>query len=101
MRKPIAIVALAISLAFTVSSCAGDSKPISQKDLQKQLEDVGKLKPKFAACVAEEIYPKLSTDDKKSLNNKAQASVKDENKVYKLAKTAGAACVAKGVTPTS
>lgn len=90
MRKPVAVLALAASLAFSTSACSANSSPIKEAQLAKKLENPGGLKPDFAKCVAGKLYKTLSDAEKKDLN--AAQPTADETKLSKRVKAAGQDC---------
>lgn len=92
LRKTLIVAACGLAVTLGMAGCGEEA--LSQDKLVERLVDSG-LEQKFADCVAKEMYPDLSEDEKKALNDE-DADSDTQRKVLEKSGEAGAACFKEG-----
>lgn len=84
----------------TTTAPGATGTPITQEELALALQTTGGLRPAFANCVAEEIFPNLTEDEKIALKSD-QGSAMLQDSLNQKAQAAEVACAQRGITPDS
>lgn len=109
MRKTLMHAACGLALTLGTAACGGSTEPISQAELADRFAEgaAGVAAPsgldsrKLGDCLAEEIYPTLSEDEKKQLNEEGKADKDTVRGILEKSSRAATTCAKKLVPAPS